>query len=158
LRRLVTGWRFSGIYKWSSGAPLNVLAGSDRALSGAHRPPNGTQRANQILANPYGDRSGRPRTNFLNPKAFALPAPGTLGNVGRNSIQGPANWAFDVALSRGFRIRERQTLEFRVEAFNLTNSFRAVNPTTNFGSPNVFGIIREAQDPRILQFALKYVF
>jgi hypothetical protein len=158
IRRIATGWRFSGIYRWSSGAPLNVLAGSDRALSGAHRPPNGTQRANQILENPYTDRSGGPRTNWLNRNAFALPALGTLGNVGRNSIQGPAQWAFDVALSRSFRLRENQTLEFRADAFNLTNSFRPVQPTVNFASANTFGIIRESQDPRILQFALKYVF
>jgi Carboxypeptidase regulatory-like domain len=157
LRRLGSGWRVSVLYKRSAGSPLNILAGSDRALSGAHRPPNGTQRANQILGDPYADRSGRPG-KFLNPNAFALPALGTLGNVGRNSVQGPAGWAFDVALSRGFAIREKQTLEFRAEAFNLTNSFRPVNPSTNFNSPNVFGIIREAQDPRILQFALKYVF
>ena len=121
-------------------------------------PPNGTQRANQILADPYGARSGRPRTNYLNANAFALPALGTLGNVGRNSIRGPASWALDVALSRGFQIRENQMVEFRVDAFNLTNSFRPVNPTTNFGSANTFGIIRESLDPRILQFALKYVF
>ena len=157
LRRLGSGWRVSVLYKRSAGSPLNILAGSDRALSGAHRPPNGTQRANQILGDPYADRSGRPG-KFLNPNAFALPALGTLGNVGRNSVRGPAGWAFDVALSRGFAIREKQTLEFRAEAFNLTNSFRPVNPSTNFNSPNVFGIIREAQDPRILQFALKYVF
>src|SRR5262245_2537829 len=157
MRKLVTGWRFSGIYRWSSGSPLNVLNGSDRALNGAHRPPNGTQRANQLLQDPYGDRSGRPNTNYLNPAAFALPPLGTLGNVGRNSIQGPASWAFDVALSRAFNVREAQKVEFRAEAFNLTNSFRPMNPATNF-SQNTFGQIRAAQDSRILQFALKYVF
>jgi len=157
VRKLATGWRFSGIYRWSSGSPLNVLNGSDRALSGAHRPPNGTQRANQLLQNPYGDRSGRPYSNYLNPLAFALPPLGTLGNVGRNSIQGPASWAFDVALSRAFNVRENQKVEFRAEAFNLTNSFRPMAPATNF-SQNTFGQIRAAQDPRILQFALKYVF
>jgi hypothetical protein len=157
IRMLASAWRFSGIYRWSSGGPLNVLNGSDRALNGAHRPANGAQRANQVLQDPYGDRSAQPLANFLNPAAFALPAPGTLGNVGRNSIQGPSRWSLDVAVSRGFNLRENNKLEFRAEAFNLTNSFRPGNPNTVLSS-NVFGVIRTAQDPRILQFALKYIF
>jgi hypothetical protein len=50
-----------------------------------------------------------------------------------------------------------QRLEFRAEAYNLTNSFHAADPNTTVSS-NTFGVIRTALDPRILQFALKYVF
>lgn len=82
---------------------------------------------------------------------------GTLGNSGRSAIRGPGSWQFDAALSRTFQFRETQKLEFRAEAFNLTNSFRMNNPTTNFNS-NIFGQVTSAQDPRIMQFALKYVF
>ena len=110
-----------------------------------------------MLADPYNDKSGRPLTNFLNPAAFAQPALGTLGNVGRNSVAGPTSWQFDAALSRVFQFRESQRLEFRAEAFNLTNSFRPNNPNSSINN-NLFGQIRTAKDPRILQFALKYVF
>ena len=65
--------------------------------------------------------------------------------------------AFDVALARTFQLGETQQLEFRAEAYNLTNSFRPVNPEDNIRSRN-FGRIRRALDPRILQFALKYAF
>jgi hypothetical protein len=158
LRMAATGWKFSGIYRKSSGSPLNILAGSDRALNGVtgHSPTN-PQRVNQILGTPYGNSSARPLSAYLKPVAFALPDLGTLGNMGRNTVRGPATWSLDVAMSRAFNVREGQRLEFRAEAFNLTNSFRPGNPNTTLTS-NTFGIIRTALDPRILQFALKYVF
>ena len=56
-----------------------------------------------------------------------------------------------------FQIRESKKVELRVEAFNLTNSVRLNDPVTNFNAGN-FGQITSAQDPRIMQFALKYVF
>jgi hypothetical protein len=48
-------------------------------------------------------------------------------------------------------------VELRVEAFNVTNSFRMNNPTSAINSP-LFGKVTTAKDPRIMQFALKYVF
>ena len=128
---------------------MSVITNQDRALSG-----NSNQRVNQILPNPYGDKSNK---NYLNPAAFQLPALGTHGNVGAGSVAGPGTWQFDLALSRTFQIRETQKVEFRAEAFNVTNSFLMNNPTTNFNSGN-FGQVTSARDPRIMQFALKYVF
>jgi hypothetical protein len=121
----------------------------DRALSSIVG-----QRVNQILGNPYGDKSVN---NYLNPAAFALPAMGTIGNMAANSIAGPGYWQFDAALSRTFQFREAQKLEFRVEAFNITNTFKMNNPETNLNS-NTFGQVTSSQDPRIMQFALKYFF
>ena len=82
---------------------------------------------------------------------------GSFGNISPNSIQGPNTWAFDVALSRVFQIRENQKLEARAEAYNVTNSLRRGSPITNF-SNGIFGQINSSLDPRILQFAVKYVF
>src|SRR5439155_4221584 len=100
LRVVGSGWRFSPIFKILSGAPLNITTSQDRALNGLP-----TQRVNQILADPYGDKSVK---NFLNPAAFALPALGTFGNVCANSVRGPSTWQFDAAISRSFQLREPQ--------------------------------------------------
>jgi hypothetical protein len=151
IRIVGTGWRLSGIYRWSSGDPLNILSGQDRALSGTSN-----QRVDQISAGGYTG-SAAPLKNYLNPAAFALPALGTYGKMRFDGLAGPAVWSFDVALSRGFQIQERQRVEFRAEAFNVTNSFRPQDPTTSLTS-NTFGQIRSSYDPRIMQFALKYVF
>ena len=82
---------------------------------------------------------------------------GTIGNMAANSIRGPGNWQFDAALSRTFQVNERQKLEFRAEAFNVTNSVKLTNPDNSLNS-TTFGQIQSAQDPRIMQFALKYFF
>jgi len=83
LRRVASGWSFSTIFQAHSGSPLNIVIGTDVALNGF----NGTQRPNQVLANVYGDRSSL--TNYFNPAAFAVPAAGTYGNVGYDSVVGP---------------------------------------------------------------------
>jgi len=150
LRQVATGWRLGGIYKRSSGAWLTILSGIDRELSGV-----ASQRAQQILGNPYGDTSSL--TRFLNPAAFTLPALGTLGNMRPGNVQGPGTWQFDLALSRAFQVREGQRVEVRMEAFNVTNGLRRGNPQNTI-TANDFGQISTSLDPRIMQFAMKYVF
>jgi len=149
VRAVATGWRLSGIYRYSTGSYLTVLSGLDRALNGVVN-----QRAQQVLENPYGDKS---LTNYLNPAAFTQPALGTLGSAGSRSIAGPGVWQFDVSLSRVFPLGESRRLEVRAEAYNITNSLRPANPNTTITS-STFGQITTALDPRIMQFALKYVF
>jgi hypothetical protein len=149
LRTAASGWRFSPIFKIISGQYLSITTTQDRALNGM-----ASQRVNQILGDPYGDKSV---SNYFNPKAFELPALGTFGNMGAYSVLGPGTWQFDAAVSRTFQVREAQKLEFRAEAFNVTNSFHMNNPVTNLNSGN-FGQVTSAKDPRIMQFALKYVF
>jgi hypothetical protein len=135
----------------------------DQALNGiaaGGQNSSARQRPNQVLADAYIDRSGGPLTQWLNRQAFVLPAVGTYGNVGYDEFVGPSNWGIDAAVSRTFNVREMQRLEFRAEAFNLTNSFQPGNPTTAING-NTFGIIRTQSTgvtARVLQFALKYVF
>ena len=149
LRALATGWRVSPIVRIQSGGYFNVTTSADAALSGI---PN--QRVNQLMDNVFADKTA---AKYLNPAAFAVPAAGSLGNSGAGAIRGPGYWTLDAALSRTFRFAEARRLEFRAEAFNLTNSTRLNNPVTNFNSGQ-FGQVTSAQDPRIMQFALKYVF
>jgi hypothetical protein len=63
----------------------------------------------------------------------------------------------DVALSRQFRIKERQHLEIRAESFNIQNKVNFLNPTAALNS-STFGKILTDVSPRIMQFAVKYAF
>jgi hypothetical protein len=158
---LLSDWRLSGIYRAQSAPWLTVTTATDLQLSGS-----GTQRPIQVLANPL---CVNPNPNcWINPAAFANPAPGTLSPMGRDNIPGPAFFQIDAAVGRLFKITERQNVEFRAEAFNITNSYRpGIAPpslssggsglVTTFGAAN-FGHVTSALDPRILQLALKYTF
>ena len=86
-------------------------------------------------------------------------------------MDGPPSFGLDMAITRSFTLpaHEGQRIEFRAEAFNVTNSLRRdplyggnnlYDPATFTTASNTssFGQIRNAQDPRIMQFALKYVF
>jgi hypothetical protein len=150
LRILATGWRVSGIYRRGTGSYLTVTTGLDRLLSGQA----GNQRPNQILESPHGNRDS---LNYLNPRAFAQPDLGTIGNMRASNIEGPGSWQLDMALSRVFQVRETQRMEFRAEAFNVTNSLVRGNPATVLNS-NTFGQINTSAAARVMQFALKYSF
>jgi hypothetical protein len=167
LTLVATGWRLSGIYKAASGSSslafrtvglgdpaTSTTSGNaiDRCLC-----DSAAQRPDLVMADIYKDKTGRPRTQYLNPAAFASPAIGTLGTAGRGIVRLPYAWQFDMALSRVFRFRETQSLEFRAEAYNVTNRFRSGDINLNFTSSQ-FGQVLNALDPRIMQFALKYLF
>ncbi len=95
---------------------------------------------------------------FTGTNAFSIPAPGVFGNAGRNILRGPSLQDLDVSISRNFAIRERIKLQFRAEAFNLTNTvaFGLPNSNVSGGTPGV--ITSLAADPRIMQFAGRVSF
>jgi hypothetical protein len=180
---VASGWKWTGIYTFRSGTQLMIQDGVDAALSTLnHQQPNVVDPNNVYTGQSCG------RCYYLNAlqttkvAAFAQqPANVFTGNLGWNSLVSPTFWELDTSLSREFRITERQGLELRADAFNLTNSFVSamagsaggINPATQFstayGNPttgptfsllnsNQFGQILGAQGTRKIQFALKYTF
>lgn len=150
LRAVASDWKLSTAWRYLSAAYLTATTGVDFALTG-----QGNQRPNQVLEDPLC--APRSASCWINPNAFQQPANGTLGNAGRSNIPGPGFYAVDVALSRLFRVRESMTLEARGEAFNLSNGVRLNAPVTARNSAQ-FGQVLTAQDPRILQVAVKLLF
>ena len=74
---------------------------------------------------------------ILNPAAFAIPRPGTFGNLVRNSIHGPKFVQQDVIVAKKFNITESTNIEFRTEVFNIFNITNFSNPPAQL--PNTFG-------------------
>ena len=151
---ILGGWALSSIIGLNSGFPLTVTTGG-RAQSnngaGADR-PNAT---GATVALPRGRQDPE---QFFNISAFELQPFGTFGNTGRNTLIGPGMITWDFSTLKTVPVRERQSLEFRFEAFNLPNHPNWGDPTTGFVSVN-FGKIRSTRiSMRELQFALKYIF
>jgi len=177
----------STIYSYQTGEYVNITAtgGNDFARNGTNL---NNQPARYAGGDRIADHSGRPRSRWFNSAAFnctptgcppptEVPTYGVLGNSGTRAVAAPGHFDFNMALVRSFRVKESHRVEFRWEVYNVTNSFRPLlappPPTTPIGpgmfntcnncvsteitNPN-FGVLRISDDPRIMQFALKYLF
>ncbi len=118
-------------------------------------------------ADPYCQPKGR--TCWLNPASFAPPTPYTFGDVKNYSLFGPGSIIINTALERIFQVREGQQLLFRWEVFNMPNHANLYPPENylvlpTFGQPTAtstagLGALNQTvNDPRTMQFALKYTF
>src|SRR5579871_6807768 len=161
MQKLTGNWLFSPIFRWTSGLPLTVLSGKDNALDGVVTNTGGgvVQRPNLVCDPGLSGSSSQSWAHWFNQSCYVANGPGQLGNSGRNSIRGPQAIYMNVALSRTFTIHEKQHIEVRAEAFNLPNFVNYLNNGINVTlTSSLFGKLTPADDPRILQFALKYVF
>lgn len=151
VRALASDWRMAGILNARTGSWLTVTTGRDPVFSGI---PG--QRVDQVDDDPYS--SEKTLNSYLNPAAFAYPAPGNLGNEPNRGIEGPGYWTIDLSLARLVTVVNSQTLEFRIEAFNLLNNFNWGNPGTNLDAGTFGRITTQTGSSRIMQFAIKYAF
>ena len=158
LNRFVQGvlgsWELTGLLSAQTGFPFTVLAGQDQSQTAI-----GQDRA-VVLDAPYGPGacgSKAPCVDFLNRKAFALPAIGTFGNVGKDALVGPGSVVWDMGFFKNFPFRERFRFQVRAEFFNTLNRANFLNPSGSV-TAGAFGTITSANDPRIGQLALKIAF
>jgi hypothetical protein len=150
------GWQTNGIVTLQSGGALTFVNGVDISRSGI-----GQDRVD-IVGNPDlpGDRSKAERIlRYFNTQAFAEPAPGTFGTIGRNTGRGPGQASVDFSAFKNFTMPwlEGHKLEFRGEFFNLFNRVNLGNPNTTRINA-LFGRITSAGAPRIVQLGLRYSF
>jgi outer membrane receptor protein involved in Fe transport len=159
---LVKGWQMNGNFIAQSGSPWNVTVGFDQAGNDEA----GSERPNLVL--PAGQAVTGNTSHWVNPAAFTLPAPGTLGNLQRDFLWGPGITQFNWSLIKDTPIKEKAHLQFRAEFFNilnhpnfsLPNASAFVQGVNGGGSPNpTFGQILSTTTPaRQIQFALKLMF
>jgi hypothetical protein len=141
------GWDIGGIINARSGLPINVLVTRPDVVY--------VDAAGNVFTNPAADRSAVintpgggasrnirrpdlvPGVNpfiedggllLLNPSAFSQPAPGTFGNLERNSVHGPNFWQADLVAAKHFAFADLRNVEFRIEVFNVFNTANFANP------------------------------
>lgn len=146
-RFILGGWRYSDITGIQSGFALDP--GIGYSWAGLATRPDRVP----------GVSVAGPKTisEWFNTNAFSQPAPGYFGNAAPGSIRGPGSITFDMAIYKDFKISERQTFEFRTEAFNAPNHTNFSGVATGIGGGGA-GNITSALDPRVFEFALRYQF
>jgi hypothetical protein len=157
--RLVSGWQVNTIVTLLSGFPFTPQVGSNRSGDGDTRNPDRPS-VNPAFSGPVVE--GNPN-QWFNPDAFILPTPGTYGNLGRGVYNGPGLANVDASLFKNTVIRERVSLQFRAEFFNLLNraNFATPNATVFSGgaiSPSAGLITTTDTTSRQIQFGLKLLF
>ena len=152
LGALVNDWTLTGVLTLQSGIPIAVTqATNNNAFAGF-----GTQRPN-LAGDPALPSDEQTVNRWFNTSAFTVAPQFTLGTSSRNPVRGPGYRNLDVALMRRVPLAAETVLEVRAEVFNLTNTPPLGAPNGVFGSA-AFGTITAAGDPRVIQFALKFVF
>jgi len=170
--RLVDGWEISLIETLQSGNPINFRTTNNAFTGLATLRPNVTAPVN-VGFYPSSNRSATFIGYVQNTDALVNPG-NAFGNLGRNVVIGPGFSNLDFAVIKNTKVTERLNVQFRADAFDLTNHpnygqpARAYNPRTINGVPNVddtFGIISSTRFPtgdsgsaRQLQFAMKLLF
>jgi hypothetical protein len=128
LRHVLGGWMFSGLMQARTGRPLTISV--NRSTGDLPDGNNSGQRPD-VVPGVSPIPSNQTPNQWLDLAAFAVPARGTWGNVGRNTLRGPGLVQVDLALQRRFRIGGDRNVEFRWEAFNAFNRLNLGNPSTN---------------------------
>jgi hypothetical protein len=138
LGHVIGGWALSGIFTASTGRPINItVSRSSSAFADGY---NANQRPDLVPGVSIYP-ANRSIDNWLNPAAFAVPARGVRGNLGRFAARGPGYWEADTALQKRIRILENLSLSLRGEAFNLFNHPIYGNPASNISAGDEFGRI-----------------
>lgn len=153
LPRLTSGWRLVGITRFATGFPVTLTESDDRSLIGDFsfgvNTPNFSG-GNLHFADP---RSGKP---YFNTSLFSPDRLGYFGTANRRFFHGPGFNNWDLSLQKDLRLTESKSLQFRAEFFNAFNHAQFTNPNGNIDAN--FGMVTNANSPRIGQIALKLIF
>jgi len=165
--KILGGWQLSGLFEARSGQALTI-GGSGTLLN---TPGNSAfvnlNGENKVLTS--GDTAGNGCPGgigvgfcYFDPSVYSLPAAGVQGNMKRHSgPEGPGFWQLDGSLFKRFQITGSKYAEFRVDAFNVTNSVRWANPNTGFSTStgtNFGQITNTTGSQRSIRFGGRFAF
>ena len=148
---LLGDWQLNGIASYFGATPIELTTGTNTlgVASGVGQRPDYTGAPIYLNTNDAREH--------LNPAAFAIPAAGRMGTLGKGAVRGTPITTVDFSLAKNWRFKERYGIQFRTEFFNLFNH-------TNFNGYDVdirnqsFGELNSALAPREIQLGIKFTF
>jgi hypothetical protein len=144
-------WQLNGIFSYFGATPIDITTGRNTlgVASAVGQRPNYT---GQPLYLETDDKRFH-----LNPAAFAVPAAGQLGTLGKGSVRGKPISNVDFSLAKNWRFKERYGFQFRTEFFNIFNHANFVGFSTNITAGD-FGQLLNTQSSREIQLGFKFTF
>jgi Carboxypeptidase regulatory-like domain/TonB dependent receptor-like, beta-barrel len=156
---LLGGWQVNGVSTLQTGRHFTFGNSIDQSNTGSSN-----VRAN-VDRDPRLPKSQRTIQRFFDTSAISVPAQFTYGNAGRNTGEGPGQVNLDLSLFKNFFFNRDTSghfrpneLQFRVEAFNITNTPQFQNPNRIKGTSQFGSITDLVNTSRQIQFALKFFF
>ena len=144
------GWQLSGITTFQTGLPIDPTLGIDQAGVGS----SARQRP-QVTGNPFIGFGDRTVNQWFNPSAFAIPTIGTFASTSRNFLSQPGTVNWDTSMYKTFRLKERTSLQFRADGYNILNHTEFNTVGLTFTNPSQFGKVITAKNPRYLMLGLR---
>jgi hypothetical protein len=145
---LLGGWQLSGVYGFTSGAPLSIIVPGATLGNGRGTRANVTGDPNASDASPE---------MWFNTAAFSAPPARVFGGSGIGILDAPGSHVLDTGLMKNFYVTETKYVQFRWEMFNAPNHVNYSGPGNQLGTPT-FGRITSAGSARQMQLALKFVY
>ncbi len=145
LTKSLKDWTFQGPIQWRSGTPFTATVQGDVAGIG-----NATNQRAEATGLPANSGSG-----YFNTAAFVVPASGTYGDAGRNTIIGPDSFTASLNMSRTFQLKERKSLEIQLNSTNVLNHVNITGFGTTVGAYG-YGVATAAGQMRQASFTLRF--
>jgi hypothetical protein len=143
-------WQLNAIASRFGATPIDITTGANTlgTASAVGQRPNYTGAPLYLEGDP---------TRHLNPAAFARPAAGQLGTLGKGSVRGKAITNIDFSMAKNWRYRERYGFQFRAEFFNVFNHANFVGYDLDIRNAT-FGELNSTQASREIQLGIKFTF
>jgi hypothetical protein len=155
-KKILGGWTLTGIQQYSSGKPIVLTANSTLGIFNGTLRPNVVAGAARTVSGAFDPQAGR----YINPAAFAVPAPYTFGTAARSysDLRTFPLYNESYGVVKRTALAERVDLTFRVEFFNLFNRVVFAAPAANISNANFGRVSAQANTPRQGQMALRLDF
>jgi len=161
--KVANGWQLSAIITYQSGFPIRVQDQNDAELQSSiffesTNTPYSTGPVQFVNPKTTPGNYWFNTSTFCDATGSSCPQQlGTFGNTPHSLCCGPALSNTDLVIAKLTPIGEKLNTEFRAEFYNAWNHTQFENPDGNF-SDSTFGQVLKARDPRVMQFALKFLF
>jgi hypothetical protein len=158
LQNILGGWQISGATFLRTGTPFTITRSNDIAGVGTGD-PQPVDQVGDPNSGANGKFSNGSDDNYMfNPAAFANPAPGTFGNMERNSLRNPGDQQWDIAIFKNVALGGMRRMQFRAEIFNFPNHPNLSGPNGDITNRNFGRSTTKSGDRRDIQLALRFLF